>query len=111
MGGDNGPDVDAIRLSPADNVATVLRAVAAGEHLRVRCGTKIMDVRACEPIPLCHKISLAEIGSASPVIKYGQPIGEASAPIPLGAHVHVHNMRSARAKLASLPHTGRRSGA
>jgi altronate dehydratase small subunit len=109
--GDNSPDVDAIRLSPADNVATVLRAVAAGEHLRVRCGTEVMNVRACESIPLCHKISLAEIGSASPVIKYGQPIGEASAAIPLGAHVHVHNMRSTRAKLASAPRTSPPDGA
>jgi hypothetical protein len=90
--------VDAISLSPSDNVATALRAVEAGEFLRVRRGAEIATVVALEPIPLCHKVSLSPIDAAAPVIKYGHPIGAASAPIPAGAHVHVHNMRSARAR-------------
>ena len=101
MDGGTSPDVDAISLSPADNVATVLRAVKAGERLRVRRGTEIATVVAREPIPLCHKVSLAPIAAEAPVVKYGHPIGAASAAIPPGAHVHVHNMRSARAREAS----------
>lgn len=97
MDGDKGPEVDAISLSPADNVATALRAVEAGERLRVRRGSEVATVVALEPIPLCHKVSLAPIDAKAPVIKYGHPIGAASAAIPTGAHVHVHNMRSARA--------------
>jgi altronate dehydratase small subunit len=96
--GGKGPDVDAISLSPADNVATALRAVKAGERLRVRRGQEIATVVAMEPIPLCHKVSLNPIDAAAPVIKYGHPIGAAAAPISAGAHVHVHNMRSARAR-------------
>jgi len=96
--GNKGPEVDAISLSPADNVATALRAVEAGERLRVRCGGEIATVVALEPIPLCHKVSLGPIGAETPVVKYGHPIGAAAAPIPAGAHVHVHNMRSARAR-------------
>ncbi len=71
-------DADAIRLTPEDNVATVLRAVRPGERLQVRCGGVVSDVLARDAIPLCHKISLARIAD--------------------GQHVHVHNMRSARAK-------------
>jgi hypothetical protein len=96
--GDTGSDVDAISLSPTDNVATALRAVEAGERLRVRRGAEIATVVALDPIPLCHKVSLAPIEAEAPVIKYGHPIGAASAAIPTGAHVHVHNMRSARAR-------------
>ena len=88
---------DAIRLSLDDNVATVLRQVAAGEALRVRCGNAVLAVLAEEPIPLCHKISLAPIAAGAAVVKYGQPIGKALAPVGEGRHVHVHNMRSARA--------------
>ena len=98
MDGDKGSDVDAISLSPADNVATALRAVEAGERLRVRCGAEITMVVALEPIPLCHKVALAPIEAETPVVKYGHPIGAASAAIPAGAHVHIQNMLSARAR-------------
>lgn len=98
---DEAPDVDAISLSPVDNVATVLRAVGAGERLHVRCGREIAAVVALESVPMCHKVSLAPIEAGAPVIKHGQPIGAASAPVPAGAHVHVHNMRSSRAGGAS----------
>ena len=91
-------ETDAIRLSPDDNVATVLRAVRAGEQLLVRCGDAVLDVLAQEPIPLCHKISLVPIAAGAAVVKYGQKIGESLAPIEGGRHVHVHNIRSGRAK-------------
>lgn len=92
---------DAIRLSPDDNVATVLRPVSAGEKLRVRCAASVTEVEAQEPIPLCHKVSLGAIEAGGAVVKYGQTIGETLAPIAAGRHVHVHNMRSARARASS----------
>jgi altronate dehydratase small subunit len=90
------PGADAIRLSAQDNVATVLRPVAAGERLRVGCGRDIVAVEARQPIPLCHKISLGDLPAGVPVVKYGHPIGVTTAPVAAGDHVHVHNMRSAR---------------
>ena len=95
---DRDGEADAIRLSPADNVATVLRPIGAGERVRVTCGPLTATVIAREPIPLCHKIGLDEISVGSAVIKYGDPIGEASTAIQAGSHVHVHNLRSARAR-------------
>ena len=93
--------VDAIRLSPQDNVATVLRAVTAGETLRVRCAGHVMQLQADEAIPLCHKITLDVIEAGGPVVKYGQKIGETTRLIAAGRHVHVHNMRSARGRGSS----------
>ncbi len=90
--------VDAIRLSPLDNVATLLRPAVAGETLRVRCQNVVQSIVAREPIELCHKISLEALPAGAPVLKYGNPIGEAGTAISIGRHVHVHNMRSLRAK-------------
>lgn len=41
-----------------------------------------------------HKYALRDIAEGENVIKYGMPIGRASAPIPRGGHVHVHNLRT-----------------
>ena len=92
--------VDAIRLRPDDNVATVLRAVAAGETLYVLGGSEVTPLVAQDAIPLCHKISLGAIEQGRPVRKYGQSIGNAIVPVAAGRHVHIHNLRSARASVA-----------
>ncbi|MCL2365145.1 MAG: altronate dehydratase family protein [Defluviitaleaceae bacterium] len=60
-----------LKIHPTDNVAVALE----GEHIR-------------------HKIALAPIKADEQVIKYGYPIGTATADIPEGAHVHTHNMRT-----------------
>jgi altronate dehydratase small subunit len=91
---------DAIGLAEQDNVATVLRDVAAGERLTVRTGVAEVALVAREPVPLCHKISLAAIRAGGKVIKYGEVIGAASRDIPPGSHVHIHNMASLRARRA-----------
>ena len=80
MDGDHSPDVDAIRLSPADNVATVLRAVAAGERLRVRCGTEVIEVRRASPYLSATRSAWPRSGQPAPSSSTGHPIGEASAP-------------------------------
>ncbi len=86
----------ALRLAAADNVATALRDLEAGEIIEIG-GRRITLL---ERIPLCHKLALTDLAPGTTVKKYGQPIGLATTPIPAGAHVHVHNMRSARARPA-----------
>ncbi len=96
--GDMGPMVfDAIALSVGDNVATVLRAVSAGDVLRVKRGDTIIELAAAESVPMGHKLALGDIASGAPIVKYGTTIGEARIAIARGAHVHVHNLRSRRA--------------
>ena len=91
-------DLDALCLAQEDNVATVLRAVTAGETVSVRSGGSITTVAVRSDIPLCHKIALKAIRPGQPVIKYGEIIGIATSAIDPGRHVHVHNMRSNRAR-------------
>ncbi len=88
----------AIRLHPADTVVVALHDVAAGTHIRWHGGGQTGDIAVCEAIPLGHKISLMDVSKNSPVTKYGATIGMAVQDIAKGAHVHVHNIASARAR-------------
>ena len=81
-------------ISERDNVATALEALEPGHALDVR-GAKIV-VR--DPIPRGHKVALAAIAAGEPVMKYGNPIGLASAAIAPGGHVHTHNVASSRGR-------------
>ena len=77
-------------LSPRDNVAVAREAISAGETLLVSGRTIVTDIR----IGMGHKIALLPIGAGEKVLKYGVPIGSATAEIAVGDHVHLHNIRS-----------------
>jgi hypothetical protein len=63
-----------LHLNPVDNVAVAIEAF--------------------ESIPFGHKCAVVFIASGTPIIKCGIVIGEATEDIPVGAHVHLHNMKS-----------------
>jgi altronate dehydratase len=83
-----------IQISERDNVATALDALDAGRELPV--GNDM--VRVLEAIPRGHKIAVRAITMGEAVVKYGSAIGTASADIAAGAHVHTHNVASARGR-------------
>jgi altronate hydrolase len=78
----------AIVLRPGDDVA-VAREVLSQIALVLGEGR---DLRVPGPIPAGHKLALHAIPQGAAVRKYGQIIGFATADIPAGAHVHVHNV-------------------
>lgn len=82
-----------IVISDRDNVATALEALEAG---RVITGRTPLTVR--EAIPRGHKVALEVIPRGASVVKYGNSIGIATAEILRGAHVHTHNVLSARGR-------------
>jgi hypothetical protein len=84
----------AIAISSQDNVATALEALEPGRVLDI-AGQQV-TVRA--PIPRGHKVALRPIRAGEPVIKYGSPIGTATADIAAGMHVHTHNVESTRGR-------------
>jgi SAF domain-containing protein len=81
-------------ISGRDNVATALEALTPGEE--VEAGGLTIVVR--DEVPSGHKVALRRIVAGEPVLKYGSTIGEASADIEPGAHVHVHNVSSRRGR-------------
>jgi altronate hydrolase len=78
----------ALKIHSSDHVATLLEAAAAGE--RVEIGGAHVVARA--DIPKGHKIALRDIATGEEVVKFGFPIGRATAPIEAGDHVHSHNL-------------------
>jgi len=83
-----------IVITPRDNVATALEALAAGQVI----DANDQRVTVMEPIASGHKVALTAIRSGELVVKYGSPIGTATTDIAAGAHVHVHNVASGRGR-------------
>jgi altronate dehydratase small subunit len=90
---------DAIQLHPEDNVATALRAFKKAEMAHVKHAEQIVVQALDEDIPLCHKLAVMDIPAGAHIKKYGEVIGEAVIDIAAGAHVHVHNIKSLRARV------------
>lgn len=93
------PHKSAIRVHEADNVATVLDDVTAGDLLQImeRDGTTF-ELKARQPLRFGHKVAVEAIGNGSNVVKYGESIGVAIDAILAGQHVHIHNVASTRGK-------------
>jgi len=83
---------NAVRIHPADNVATLLCDVAAGASVSWD-GEKSITTR--ESVPEGHKLALGGIPLGAAVRKYGHPIGTAGRDIAAGEHVHTHNLARA----------------
>jgi len=62
-----------IKLHPEDNVGVTVKSISAD-------------------IPFGHKLALTDIPAGGEVVKYGCPIGRATADIKAGEHVHSHNL-------------------
>ncbi len=79
-----------LKINPADNVAVALRQLHAGEILP----TDGKELTLTTDVPAGHKVALRDLEPGEEVIKYGFPIGRTTAAIPLGSHVHTHNLRT-----------------
>ena len=79
-----------IQIHPSDNVAIALLPIVKGEVLNVSG----RQITAAEEIPQGHKLALAPILKDALIIKYGNPIGRATAAIGPGAWVHTHNVHT-----------------
>ena len=79
-----------VRITPADMVAVALTPLKAGETVDYGAGS----VTPTEDITMGHKVALRDIAAGEKVIKYGFPIGVATQDIPLGSHVHTHNLHT-----------------
>ena len=78
--------MDFLKINKLDNVAVAL----ADLHV----GRECLGVTLAEDIKRGHKFALEPIGAGRNVIKYGNPIGRATADIAPGAWVHTHNVKT-----------------
>ncbi len=88
----------ALIMKPVDNVATTLEDVEVGDQISARLKEGEKTLKAKEGIPFEFKVALTDIAKGEPVLKYGEEIGKASAPIKKGHLVHVHNVDGSRGR-------------
>jgi len=87
---------NAIIIDAGDNIATVLRDVAAGEDVVAGQGDETVVLVAAEPIPFGHKVAVRAIAKDEEILKYAAVIGTQD--IAKGMHVHVQNVVSLRGR-------------
>lgn len=75
-----------VQIHPDDNVAVAPQPIAAG--------TRDDSGMVLGAIPAGHKAALRAIAPGEPVVKYGFPIGVATAAIAPGEQVHSHNLHT-----------------
>lgn len=81
-----------IRINSNDMVAVALTQLTAGSVVHVTGADS--SVTLTEDISMGHKVALRNISKGESVIKYGFSIGQATADIKEGSHVHTHNLRT-----------------
>jgi altronate dehydratase small subunit len=89
-----GKKARVIIINGRDNVATALEGLRAGNEVSVEVQGRVERITLLSDIPMGHKFALKDLEDGEPVIKYGEPIGQAAAKITRGEHVHVHNVVS-----------------
>jgi hypothetical protein len=83
-------DPKLILLDENDNVLVCIADIAEGDDLVIEGE----HLRARATIGAGHKIARRALRAGEKVVKYGAPIGSATAGVALGEWVHGHNMQS-----------------
>jgi hypothetical protein len=81
---------NALRISKKDNIVIAIQPIQKGSPVTVD-GRRLFP--AAEDIPLGHKIALVSLAKGRKILRYGEPIVEATRAIKKGEWVHVHNTR------------------
>ncbi len=82
-----------------DTVAVVVvEGVKSGDALTgwIMDEDRTIKIQAHQDIPIGHKIALQNMQTGDTVLKYGIDIGKVVAPIEVGQHAHVHNIKTKR---------------
>lgn len=83
----------ALLIDGRDNVAVALEDIPAGATVEI-LGSEARAVHVESAVPFAHKIALTSMNPGDAVLKYGVPIGFATAGIAAGEWVHEHNTKS-----------------
>jgi len=82
-----------------DNVGVVVvEGLKAGTDMLcvVTADNSSFRLRAADDVPIGHKIALKGLKAGDTAIKYGEDIGRIVAAVPVGGHVHTHNLKTKR---------------
>ncbi len=93
-------------LNDDDNICVACTSIDAGTSLMIEG----REVRLDRPAPTGFKIARRPIALGETVLKYGAPIGSATADIAPGRLVHTDNLRSDYIESHTLDDARRRAG-
>jgi hypothetical protein len=79
-----------LRIHRDDNVLIVVTPIKPGDRDLIDG----QDVVFTEHAAIGHKVAARPIKLGEKVYKCGVPIGSAKEAIPVGAHIHLHNLKS-----------------
>ena len=82
-----------------DNVGVVVvENLQAGDEMYCIVTEDDSDftLRVKQDVPIGHKVALTDLKAGDTIIKYGEDIGRVIAPVTIGEHVHVHNLKTKR---------------
>lgn len=76
----------------------VVEGVKSGDEVTgwIMDQDKTLVLKTKSDIPIGHKLAIKGLGKDDTVIKYGVDIGRVVAPIAVGEHAHVHNIKTKR---------------
>ena len=76
----------------------VVEGVKSGDTLTgwIMDQDREIHFKAASDIPIGHKLAIKPLAKDTTVIKYGTDIGRVVAPIGVGEHAHVHNIKTKR---------------
>lgn len=89
-----------LKIHDLDNTATVFcENVNKNSNINIYDSKNyILDIKANQDIDYGHKIAICDICEGDFIIKFGEKIGIAIKDIKQGDHVHIHNIKSLRAR-------------
>jgi altronate dehydratase small subunit len=94
MGGFMKGKTGAILIDDKDNVAVALDTMSKGTVVSIEVRGHVERIRLISDIPKGHKFALRDMETGTAIVKYGQPVGQSTAPVARGEHIHVHNVTS-----------------
>lgn len=82
----------------SDDVGVAVMDLSRGEEIAVVTleGMDVKKITLVTDVPLGHKVAMNNLMPDQHVIEYGRAIGYAVAPVQMGEHVHIHNIKSLR---------------
>ena len=87
-------NINALLMDERDNVVTCVAAVSKGDQIVYQKGQEVCALTAEDDIPYCHKAALEDLPLGAEVRKYGEMIGQTTAPIARGHWVSHENIVS-----------------
>jgi altronate dehydratase small subunit len=79
-----------LRIHHDDNVLIVVAPIRPGDR-DILDGHEVVFTQS---IAIGHKVAVRDIETGEKIFKCGVPIGSAKEKIPVGRHIHLHNLKS-----------------